>query len=106
MDLQSGIVGAFVGLLLGIMFTVIVYGLARDAPQLRARRMVRRVARRPTPAVGPLPWVAGGPVPGQARPPMAPRRQVRPPGESPWGEYMQGKRRRPDWNPDAGPRDW
>lgn len=92
-----------IGVLLGVLMTVLVYGLVRSGARRRLlRREERARLRRAKAAVrAPLPQLWNpGPAVTSAGP------QSRHPATGSINDYLEGRRQRPDFNPQAGPRDW
>lgn len=101
--LTYGVIGVVLGVLLGVMLTISAYAWARGREHRRAMRAARKYARSLRRAQEPDPWAAyqvRGSA-GASCPPAA-----RAAGAGGIGDFMQGERSRPTYNPNPGPRDW
>jgi hypothetical protein len=88
--------GGIIGFLIGVLVTVCVYGTIRMRRHARLRsRKIKPTRRQPLPQL----W-----NPNPARP----RKAERLPDRSGGGinDYLDGRRVRPDYNGNPGPRDW
>ncbi|MDF2993681.1 MAG: hypothetical protein K0S37_4195 [Microbacterium sp.] len=92
--------GAVVGVLWGMLFMIIGRWAAGAMKRARVRRRQRRSLKSSRREPLPQLWATGAGYPdagatGTAR---------RAPGDL--DDYREGRRRRPDFNPEPGPRDW
>lgn len=94
---------ALIGVLVGILLTVLVYGgTRRFRAYLRARREERvRERRMKAAAKQPLAQLWN---PGPARTETG--THSRHPSTGTINDFLDGPRQRPGFNPEAGPRDW
>ena len=96
------IAGGAVGILVGVLLTICVYAWVRGAPARRARRNNRRIKRqwkrtalRREPELFAEYRQTGTTTASGRRPPP---RDIT--------DYVEGRRQRPTFNPNPGPRDW
>ncbi len=94
---------ALLGMLVGILLTVLLYGTIRRLKERhRAKREERTRERRMKAAARtPLPqlWNPGPAINSSGT-------HSRHPSTGSINDYRDGPRRRPDFNPNPGPRDW
>ena len=88
------VVGLVMGVLIGVLLMIVgrwvVAGVRRAGVRRRLRRLERQ-RKQPLPQL----WALGQP---RRRPPVA--------GQQGVGDFLDGPRARPDFNPSPGPRDW
>ena len=90
------IVGGLWGALLMVLLRWAVGAIKRARWRRRQRRMARATTRRPLPQL----WATGAGYPAAGATGTA-RRAL-----GGIEDYTEGRRRRPDFNPKPGPRDW
>ena len=92
--------GLIVGLLWGVLFMIVgrwtIGAVKRASRRRRQRRYVKSSRREPLPQL----WATGAGYPNGG----ANRTARRAPGGL--DDYREGRRKRPDYNPKPGPRDW